>query len=86
MLDLANPEVVDYMIASMSNLFASANIAYVKWDMNRIVSDCYSKYLPAERQGETLHRYVLGLYRMMDELTKRFPEILFEGCASGKSF
>ena len=83
MLDLANPEVVDYMIASMSNLFASANIAYVKWDMNRIVSDCYSKYLPAERQGETLHRYVLGLYRMMDELTKRFPEILFEGCASG---
>ena len=83
MLDRANPEVVDYMIASMSNLFASANIAYVKWDMNRIVSDCYSKYLPAERQGETLHRYVLGLYRMMDELTKRFPEILFEGCASG---
>ena len=83
MLDLANPEVVDYMIASMSNLFASANIAYVKWDMNRIVSDCYSKYLPAERQGETMHRYVLGLYRMMDELTKRFPEILFEGCASG---
>ena len=83
MLDLANPEVVDYMIASMSNLFASANIAYVKWDMNRIVSDCYSKYLPAKRQGETMHRYVLGLYRMMDELTKRFPEILFEGCASG---
>ena len=83
MLDLANPEVVDYMIASMSNLFASANIAYVKWDMNRIVSACYSKYLPAERQGETMHRYVLGLYRMMDELTKRFPEILFEGCASG---
>lgn len=83
MLDLANPEVVDYMIASMSNLFASANIAYVKWDMNRIVSDCYSKYLPAKRQGETMHRYVLGLYRMLDELTKRFPEILFEGCASG---
>ena len=83
MLDLANPEVVDYMIASMSNLFASANIAYVKWDMNRIVSDCYSKYLPAKRQGETMHRYVLGLYRVLDELTKRFPEILFEGCASG---
>ena len=83
MLDLANPDVVDYMIKEMSNLFSSANIAYVKWDMNRTVSDVYSKYLPLERRGETMHRYLLGLYRMMDTLTKRFPDILFEGCAAG---
>ncbi len=83
MLDLANPEVVDHMIKEMSDLFSSANITYVKWDMNRIVSDVYSRYLSPERQGETMHRYLLGLYRMMEMLTKRFPDILFEGCAAG---
>lgn len=83
MLDFANPEVVDYMTNEMANLFSSANITYVKWDMNRIVSDCYSKYLPKERQGEAMHRYILGLYRVIKQLTRQFPKILFEGCASG---
>ena len=83
LLDLANPEVQDHIIACMSELFASAKISYVKWDFNRIFSDAFSPYLPPERQGETAHRYVLGLYRIMDALTKRFPDILFEGCASG---
>ncbi|MBR5225829.1 MAG: alpha-galactosidase [Clostridia bacterium] len=82
-LDLANPEVVDYLIEKMTQVFSSANIRYVKWDMNRIFSDVYSPFLPAERQGETAHRYIMGLYRMMDALTRRFPQILFEGCASG---
>lgn len=82
-LDLANPEVVDYMTEQMTKVFSSANIAYVKWDMNRTFSDYYSKYLPPERQGETAHRYMMGLYRMMKTLTERFPEILFEGCAAG---
>ena len=94
-LDLANPEVVDHMIEQMTNVFSSVNIAYVKWDMNRIFSDAFSPYL-AEcekergtqicaqvRQGETAHRYICGLYRMLDTLTKRFPDILFEGCAAG---
>lgn len=82
-LDLSNPEVVGYMTEKMTEVFSSADISYVKWDMNRIFSDVYSPYLPAERQGETAHRYVLGLYRMMGALVKRFPHILFEGCASG---
>ncbi len=82
-LDLGNPEVVDYLIEKMTEVFASANISYVKWDMNRIFSDYYSLYLPADRQGEVAHRYMMGLYRLMDTLTKRFPKILFEGCASG---
>jgi alpha-galactosidase len=82
-LDLTNPEVVDYLIEKMSDIFSCANIAYVKWDMNRIFSDYYSKYLPAERQGEVSHRYILGLYRLMRTLTEKFPKILFEGCASG---
>ncbi len=82
-LDFANPAVVDHITEEMTRVFSSANIAYVKWDMNRIWSDAFSQYLPAERQGETAHRYMLGLYRVMRTLTERFPEILFEGCASG---
>ena len=82
-LDFANPAVVDYMIEQMVNVFSSANISYVKWDMNRIFSDYYSKHLKALHQGEVAHRYMMGLYRLMKTVTERFPHILFEGCASG---
>ena len=82
-LDFANPEVVDYMTKQMASVFSSANIKYIKWDMNRIFSDYHSQYLSADHQGETAHRYILGLYKMMKDLTEQFPEILFEGCAAG---
>ena len=82
-LDLCNPDVVDHLITEMTRVFSSADIHYVKWDMNRIFSDVYSPYLPPERQGEAAHRYILGLYRIMRTLCERFPHILFEGCASG---
>ena len=82
-LDLCNPAVVDWLINKMTQVFSSAPIRYVKWDMNRIFSDFYSPYLPKERQGEVAHRYILGFYRLARTLTERFPHILFEGCASG---
>ena len=82
-LDLTNGEVCDFVIEKMTEVFSSAEISYVKWDMNRVFSDYYSPKLPAGRQGEVPHRYVMGLYRCMAELTRRFPNILFEGCASG---
>lgn len=140
-LDLCNPDVCKYIIKSMTKVLGSANISYVKWDMNRIFSDVFSPYLahleeqegyPAEKkkgystgqeekhptgqaemdpadgnaeqtaalpvkiggtgknpfergslQGETAHRYCMGLYRIMRTLTKKFPDILFEGCAAG---
>ena len=82
-LDYSNPAVVDYMIEKMSEVFSSANIAYVKWDMNRIFSDYFSQYLTAEHQGELAHRYVQGFYRTMKTLTEKFPHILFEGCSAG---
>lgn len=82
-LDLANPAVVDYIIEEMTKVFSAGNIAYVKWDMNRIFSDYYSQYLDQTHQGEVAHRYVMGLYRAMKTLTERFPKILFEGCAAG---
>lgn len=82
-LDLTKEEVQDYIIETMSRLFSSAKISYVKWDMNRTVTDYFSQGLPPERQQEVAHRYVMGLYRCMKELTGRFPHILFEGCAAG---
>lgn len=82
-LDLANPEVENYLFEQLSNLFDSARIVYCKWDMNRNFSDIYSSYLPAKEQGGVIHRYVLGLYSLLNRLKKAYPEILFEACASG---
>ena len=82
-LDLGRTEVQDYIIESMSKVFSSANIKYVKWDMNRTFTDYYSSNLSPDRQGEVAHRYMLGLYRCMKTLTEKFPQILFEGCAAG---
>ena len=80
LLDLSKKEVQDYIIENVSNTLKSANIKYIKWDMNRNMSDIGSdRYNP----GEFFHRYILGLYRCMRELTTAFPDILFEGCASG---
>ena len=82
-LDLTKTEVQNFIIEKMSEVFSSADISYVKWDMNRTFTDYFSEALPAQRQGEVAHRYVMGLYRCMKELTKRFPKILFEGCSAG---
>lgn len=83
LLDLSRDEVCDYVIDIMTKNLSEANISYVKWDMNRSMSDIGSCGFDAERQCEIAHRYILGLYRIMDTLTKRFPDVLFEGCASG---
>lgn len=82
-LDLTRAEVRDYIVKSVSQVLESANIQYVKWDMNRHLSDVSSAALPPEQQGEVLHRYVLGLYEIYERLTDRFPQVLFEGCSSG---
>ena len=82
-LDLTLPQVRRFIADSMIQVFSQANIQYIKWDMNRNFSDMYSSALPPEKQGEFMHRYVLGLYEILEELSARFPEILFESCASG---
>ena len=81
-LDLARTEVQDYVIDSVSAVLSGANIEYVKWDMNRNMSEAFS-CLPPERQLETQHRYMLGLYRILETITGRFPHILFESCSGG---
>lgn len=82
-LDLSNKEVCDYIIGAVSRVLKSANIEYVKWDMNRYMSEVGSANLPAERQGEVMHRYILGLYYILETLVTEFPNILFESCSSG---
>ncbi len=82
-LDLTRTEVQDYVIDAMKKVFSAGKVSYVKWDMNRIFSDRFSTALSADRQGEFQHRYYIGLYRIMRELTESFPEILFEGCSAG---
>ena len=82
-LDLGRPEVVDYLYDIFHRLLAEHDIAYIKWDMNRNLTDVYSRVLPPERQGEAAYRYMLGLYSLLDRLTRDFPQVLFEGCAGG---
>ena len=82
-LDLSRPEVQEYIIASVSNVLASAGVDYVKWDMNRNMTEAFSAVLPPERKKETQHRYMLGLYRVLETVTSAFPQVLFESCSGG---
>jgi alpha-galactosidase len=82
-LDLSRREVVDHLTAVLTEVLGSAPITYVKWDMNRNITEPWTSSLPADRQGEFFHRYILGVYELYRRLTERFPEILFESCAGG---
>lgn len=82
-LDLANPEVVNYTYESVAKILRGANISYVKWDMNRLLSDLGSAYLAKDAQQELFHRYVLGVYELQERLLKEFPHLLLENCSSG---
>jgi alpha-galactosidase len=82
-LDMSNDEVCEYLYKVISDILKSANISYVKWDMNRSISDWYTMCLSSEKQGEMPHRYVLGLYGLLERLTNDFPDVLVEGCSGG---
>ncbi len=82
-LDLSRKEVVDYVYESVASILRSANIEYVKWDMNRQLSDMGSYGLPADRQGELYHRYVLAVYELQGRLVTEFPHLLLENCSGG---
>jgi len=82
-LDLSRPEIVDHLFGVLSDVLGSGPISYIKWDMNRVMTEAWSPALPADRQGEFFHRYILGVYELYERLTEAFPEILFESCAGG---
>ena len=82
-LDLTRKEVRDHVYGSVAKVLRGANIEYVKWDMNRHLSDIGSSALAADQMGEFYHRYVLGVYEMQERLTKEFPHLLLENCSGG---
>ncbi|HCT92484.1 MAG TPA: alpha-galactosidase [Lachnospiraceae bacterium] len=82
-LDMSNPEVIEYLHRVISKILRENNIEYVKWDINRSICDWYTPTLPESRQPELPHRYILGLYELLERLTGEFPDILFEGCCGG---
>lgn len=82
-LDLSRPEVQEYIISAVSSVLSSSGVDYVKWDMNRNMTEACSVSLPPERKKETQHRYMLGLYHILDTITSSFPDLLFESCSGG---
>lgn len=83
LLDLGRNEVQEYLTNMLSGYLSSGKIDYIKWDMNRPFTDTASSAISPECQGETAHRYILGLYRILNEITSAYPSVLFEGCSSG---
>lgn len=81
LLDLTRQEVRDYIVESVGRTLDSARISYVKWDMNRHMSDAYSPLL--SNQGEFSHRYIMGLYEVLGRIFTPRPHILLESCSSG---
>ena len=82
-LDLSRQEVREYVYESVAVILRSTNIAYVKWDMNRQLSDLGSAFLGKQNQGELCHRYMLGVYELQERLITEFPELLLENCSGG---
>ena len=82
-LDFSRKEVRDNIVQQMTEVLDRVPIDYLKWDFNRNVTEVFSTSLPSDRQGEVLHRYVLGLYEVLETITSRYPNILFESCSGG---
>lgn len=82
-LDISRKEVRDCIVEKICKVLHSANIKYVKWDMNRPLSDIGSACLPADRQGELYHRFTLGMYEMQERMLAEFPDLLLENCSGG---
>ncbi len=82
-LDFSRNEVVDYIYEMIAKVIRESSISYIKWDMNRYMSEPYSKGSAPCEQGKVMHKYILGVYDLYTRLTTEFPHILFESCASG---
>lgn len=82
-LDFTKKEVVEEIYRQMAAILASADINYIKWDMNRYISEAFSNFLPAQQQGEVFHRYILGVYQLLEKVKTNFPNLRMESCAGG---
>ncbi len=82
-LDFTNQEVINHLEDALTKILGSGKVSYLKWDMNRNITEAYGKVLESDRQGEFFHRYILGVYDLYERLIVKFPHILMESCASG---
>jgi alpha-galactosidase len=82
-LDFSRDEIVDYLYEKIADIIKKTGLAYIKWDMNRNITEPFSQKLPPKRQGEFFHRYIMGVYQLYERLTSDFPDVLFESCAGG---
>lgn len=82
-LDYSNPKVVDYIISVFDSYLGNGDIDYIKWDMNRPLTEVNSNYLETDNKNEIWHRFVLGLYQVLESVTTKYPNVLIEGCSSG---
>ncbi|MDN4070364.1 alpha-galactosidase [Paenibacillus vini] len=82
-LDMSRSDVREYLYERLSDIFSTVPVTYVKWDMNRNMTEIGSSEIPADRQKEIAHRYILGLYELLERFTGEFPHILFESCSGG---
>lgn len=82
-LDFSRKEVVDYIFKCLDQVLDGADVNYIKWDMNRTMSEVYSRSHSSLQQGRVMHEYILGVYDLYERLIQKYPEILFESCASG---
>mgnify|MGYP005981852759 CR=1 FL=1 len=82
-LDFSRQEVVDHIFDQIDAILSESQITYMKWDMNRYISEAYSQTLGTKRQGEFFHRYILGVYSLYEKLLTTYPELLIESCAGG---
>lgn len=84
-LDFSRREVVDHIFNMLDHVLDGADVNYIKWDMNRTMSEVYSRSHSSDRQGRVMHEYILGVYDLYERLMQKYPDILFESCASGGS-
>ena len=82
-LDFTNQEVIDYLFDAISSIIQETKLEYIKWDYNRHITDAFTATLSAAKQMEFGHRYILGVYQLLERLTKAYTEVLFESCSSG---
>ena len=82
-LDMSRKDTCDYIFHALCSILDNARIEYIKWDFNRSMANIYSHAMPADRQGETAHRFILGVYGLLERLLNRYPDLLIEGCSGG---
>lgn len=82
-LDMSRKDVQDYLFTAMEKIIEEGSLSYIKWDFNRALANCFSRALPADRQKEVPHRFMLGTYALLERLEERFPDLMIEGCAGG---